>query len=104
MSKDKDKGEPTGAESMVPAERDPALARPTTVSRLSPHGFPAGEMDTTPTDLADYEGEFLHPSHKEPFGLKIVDDDPYGRTHHAKNRDYFWMGTKDEFKAQFEKA
>jgi hypothetical protein len=86
-----------------PAETESSLKRPATVARTDARGYPAGEFDTTPSDLADYKGEFMLAGHKEPFGLKLVMDDPYGRTHHAKNKDYSWTGTPEQFKKEFEK-
>lgn len=57
-------------------------------------------------DMAGFSGKYHKiDEHKdaEPYGLKIVDDDPYGKTHHLKNQEHFWTGTEAEFKAQFEK-
>jgi hypothetical protein len=82
---------------IVPAETDPTLARPETVV------IDGKEVSTEPDDLGDYRGRYKHRSYKEPFALKIVEDDTHGRTHHLKNTDYYWAGTKDEFKQQFEK-
>jgi hypothetical protein len=60
-----------------------------------------------PTDLSEYKGKYRQkdmPPDAPLFGLKIVDDDPYGNTHHLKNSEYHWSGTKEDFKANFDKA
>jgi hypothetical protein len=64
---------------------------------------PTGPVSTEPTDLDEYEGEYVQTSTGETYGLKVVENDPHGRTHHAKNVDHFWSGTEDEFKLQFER-
>lgn len=55
---------------------------------------------TTPTN---YSGVYINAADGEPYGLAVVEDEPSGRTHFAKNSVHFWNGTKEEFKAQFDK-
>jgi len=81
-----------------PEERDSTLARPETVT------IEGKEVSTKPDDLKEYKGSYKHKLYKEPFGLKVVEDDTHGRTHHLKNTDHFWSGTEEEFKQQFEKS
>ncbi len=91
---------------IVPAELDPSHKRPKTVRPLIENdGKPVlGEpVSTDPDDLSEFKGRYKHPSYSEPFGLKIVDD-PHGRTHHLKNRDFFWAGTEEEFKLLFDRV
>jgi hypothetical protein len=58
----------------------------------------------TACDLDDYtEGEFKD-SKGEVFLLKTGDADAYGHTHFLKNNDHFWAGSKEAFRALFEKA
>ena len=78
-----------------------ATHRPKEVSVMTPQGLQT--ISTDPTDLDEYEGEYKQLATGETFGLKVVEDDPHGRTHHAKNVDHFWAGTADEFRAAFEK-
>ncbi len=90
---------------IVPAEVDPSHKRPRTTRPLvEKEGklVPGDPVSTDPEDLADYKGKYKHPAYSEPFGLKVVDD-PHGRTHHLKNRDFFWAGTEEEFKSQFDR-
>ena len=90
---------------LPPEEHDPALKRQETITTVDPiTGKIAGQMSTKPTDLGEYKGSYKHKLYKEPFGLKVVEDETHGRTHHLKNVDHFWSGTEDEFKAQFEKS
>jgi len=105
MAKHKDKeGDETETESfpLVPSEHDPSLKRPEKVPRLDSRGYPVGEFDTTPTDLHEYEGKYRLKGHTEPFGLKVVDD-PHGHTHRAKNKEFSWSGSAEQFKQEFEK-
>ena len=74
--------------------------RPKEVTYLTPQGIQT--MSTDPTDLDDYEVE-KQLSNGETFGLKMVEDDPQGRTHHLKNVDHYWAGTAEEFRQAFEK-
>jgi hypothetical protein len=69
-----------------------------------PGGKPGETMSTEPTDLADYEGEYKYLPTGEVFGLKMVEDDPYGHTHHLKNVDHFWSGNEEDFRKNFEKS
>jgi hypothetical protein len=66
----------------------------------------------TPTDLDAYKGSYRHvgvgagiyQSKDETYGLKVVPDDPHGRTHKLKSKSgYYWEGTEQEFKDAFEK-
>ena len=75
--------------------------RPKTISYNTPEGIK--EMSTDPTDLDEYEGEYTHLSTGETFGLKVVENDPHGKTHHLKNVDHYWVGTADEYRKEFEK-
>jgi hypothetical protein len=75
--------------------------RPKEVTYLTPQGFQTASTD--PVDLGDYEGEYKMLSNGETFGLKVVEDDPQGRTHHLKNVEHFWAGTAEEFRQVFEK-
>jgi len=51
----------------------------------------------------DYKGSYTQNGTGEEFGLAVVESDPLGKTHKLRNDEHFWEGTKDEFKAQFEK-
>jgi hypothetical protein len=75
--------------------------RPKEISVITPAGLQT--ISTDPTDLDQYEGEYKQLSTGEVFGLKKVENDPHGRTHHLKNVDHFWAGTADEFRQAFEK-
>jgi hypothetical protein len=75
--------------------------RPKEVTYLTPQGIQT--MSTDPTDLDDYEGEYKQLTTGETFGLKMVENDPQGRTHHLKNVDHYWAGTAEEFRHAFEK-
>lgn len=61
------------------------------------------EVNVTQPDPNDYKGKFLKESDGEVYGLCVVENDPLGRTHKARNDEHFWEGTKAEFKEQFEK-
>lgn len=75
--------------------------RPKKLTVMTPEGMQ--EISTDPTDLEDYEGEYKQLATGETFGLKVVNDDPQGRTHHLKNVDHYWAGTAAEFRQAFEK-
>jgi hypothetical protein len=49
-----------------------------------------------------YSGSYTKQSDGEEYALAVVEDDPNGRTHKAKNSLHFWEGTKAEFRAQFD--
>jgi hypothetical protein len=85
-----------------PEETDPSLKRPETVEITDRKGNLI-EVSTKPKDLGDFKGSYKHKLYKDPFSLKVVEDDTHGRTHHLKNNDHYWAGTEEEFKAQFEK-
>lgn len=51
----------------------------------------------------DYKGSYVKTDDGEEYGLAVVESDPLGKTHKLRNEEHFWEGTKDEFKAQFEK-
>jgi hypothetical protein len=40
----------------------------------------------------------------ELYALEIVENDPYGKTHKARNETHFWEGAQAEFKASFDRA
>lgn len=80
-----------------------AEPRPATVNVTDPVSGKTTEVSTTPPDLKDYKGSYTHASYPDKFGLKVMEDDPHGKTHHLKSVDHFWSGTEDEFKQQFEK-
>lgn len=75
--------------------------RPKTVTYMTAAGVQ--EVSTDPTDLDEYEGEYKQLSTGETFGLKEVENDPHGHTHHLKNVDHFWTGNADDFRKEFEK-
>jgi hypothetical protein len=76
--------------------------RPETASALDRNtGKVTGEVSTKPTDLGDYKGSYHLGDEKEPYGLKVVEDEVYGRTHLLKNVEHFWAGTEAEFKDKF---
>lgn len=57
-----------------------------------------------PVDMTGFEGAYHkkdEPENAEPYGLQIVKDDQYGKTHHCKNQDHYWEGTEAEFDALF---
>lgn len=86
----------------VQAEAVPTPSdRPREVSYITPQGIQT--MSTDPTDLGDYEGEYKQLSNNETFALKVIENDPQGRTHHLKNVDHYWAGTAEEFRQAFEK-
>ena len=67
-------------------------------------GGEALQVGPQAVDVSEYEGSYHkkdEPDDAEPYGLKIVENDPYGHTHHAQNQDHHWSGTKDQFEAQF---
>lgn len=82
---------------VVPTPSD----RPKEVTFITPQGVQT--VSTEPTDLGDYEGEYKMLSNNETFGLKVMENDPQGRTHHLKNVDHYWAGTAEEFRQAFEK-
>lgn len=101
---DDDTGEWPGGEEGEGAQPEPTMTpsnRPKEVTYLTPQGIQT--MSTDPTDLDDYEGEYTQLSNGETFGLKMVDNDPQGRTHHLKNVEHYWAGTAEEFRQAFEK-
>lgn len=54
--------------------------------------------------MEGFEGSYHkkdEPDDAEPYALKIVADDQYGQTHHARNQDHSWSGTVEQFEAQF---
>jgi hypothetical protein len=87
---------------IVPGETQfPESDRPEHVTIMTPQGMQ--EVSTDPTDLEEYEGTYKYLPTGEEFGLKLVRDDAYGKTHHLKNVDHFWSGNVDEFRRAFEK-
>ncbi len=40
----------------------------------------------------------------ELYALEIVEGDPHGKTHKARNEAHFWEGTMAEFKASFDRV
>lgn len=87
------------------AQASKAVPRPKTVSVTDPVTGKTTEVSTKPTDLKDYKGSYIHTAYPkdEEFGLKVIENDPHGRTHHLKSEEHYWEGTADEFKNQFEK-
>lgn len=61
------------------------------------------ESNVTQPDVKDYKGSYVKNDDGEEYALAIVESDPLGKTHKLRNEAHFWEGTKDEFKAQFEK-
>jgi hypothetical protein len=51
----------------------------------------------------EYKGIYVNSENGEPYGLAVVENEPSGKTHFCKNSVHFWQGTKEEFKAQFDK-
>ena len=101
---DDEVGEWPAGEEGEGAQPEPTMTpstRPKEVTYLTPQGIQT--MSTDPTDLDDYEGEYTQLSNGESFGLKIVENDPQGRTHHLKNVEHYWAGTAEEFRQAFEK-
>jgi len=80
--------------------------------------YDATQTGPQAVDMTGYEGEYIKKTeqadweaHGSPpdkpvdaYGLMIVDNDPYGHTHHAQNNDHHWSGTKDQFEDQFKEA
>lgn len=56
-----------------------------------------------PADEA-FSGSYKRDSDGLVYALAVHEPDTYGRTHTAKNSAFFWQGTKEEFRQQFEKA
>ncbi len=96
-----EEGEGEGEVGAVPEVTAVPSNRPKEISYVTPQGIQT--MSTDPTDLDEYEGEYKMLSNGETFALKVVDDDPQGRTHHLKNVEHFWAGTAEEFRQAFEK-
>ena len=89
-------------ETPLMAEPTPVQSnRPKTVAYMTAEGVK--EVSTDPDDLDEYEGEYKQLATGEIFGLKVVEDDPHGRTRHLKNTDHYWAGTAEEFRQAFEK-
>lgn len=70
---------------------------------------PASGARVRPNTTGDYAKDFKDGNFKDTSGkafrLRIVEDDPRGRTHKLKTEaGEFWEGNKEEFRAQFEKA
>lgn len=59
----------------------------------------------TPADLDEYKGKYRYLGNGEIFGLKILPADQVrgNKTHHAKSARFFWDGTPEQFRAQFDK-
>jgi hypothetical protein len=80
---------------------DDKTGHPTTPIRATPLSKERVILQPKPED---YKGKFVQNDSGEEFALAVVESDPIGRTHKLRNDEHFWEGTKDEFRAQFEKA
>ena len=92
-------GEETGEHGVTAEPQPTASSRPKEVTYLTPQGIQT--ISTDPTDLDDYEGE--QATDRGNFGLKVVENDPQGRTHQLKNVEHFWAGTAEEYRLAFDK-
>ena len=81
----------------VPA---PEAPKETGVPVVEPKETGVPTVGSAPTE---YSGVYINNADGEPYGLAVVEDEPHGKTHFAKNSLHFWNGTKQEFKEQFEK-
>jgi len=76
-------------------------ARVTQAGEESLAGSGAERQD--PPDIDEYSGTYIETSTGEEFGHKKVDDDPFGKTHHLKNKVHFHALNDKDFKELFEK-
>lgn len=61
------------------------------------------ELIQEPPALKDYKGTYRKKDDGLVYALAVTQDDVRGRTHHARNTQWQWNGTKAEFEAQFVK-
>jgi hypothetical protein len=86
-----------------------AAAKAPAISAISPtptlHPGTFEPVKATPVDLRDFNGGkgHIHTATGEEYGLKIVKDDPRGKTHKLKNETHYFSGTEDDYKKNFEK-
>lgn len=69
-------------------------------------GIPEVEALPAPAQAGEkipekYSGTYINSVDGEPYGMAVIDDEPHGRTHFAKNTVHFWQGTKEEFNQIF---
>jgi len=95
------------AKDSTPAAVQHSTVRPATFTASAADPTKPVQIGPQKVDLSEFdEGQFRkisEPEDSEPYHLKIVEDDLSGNTHHLKNQDHFWTGTKEQFKAQFDK-
>lgn len=102
MAKKKTSGERPEQGELVESDFRPAtfVPDPTDVSK-------SRQVGPVAVDMTDFDGDWYkqdEPKDSEPYGRKLVPDDPYGQTHHFKNQDHYWSGTAEQAKAQFSKT
>jgi hypothetical protein len=88
-------------------EEATALPVPAATIRAQTLDLKTGKLvDSKPTDLDEYEGGYTKKDGdpEESYGLKVVENDPRGNTHHAKSNDHYWEGTEQQFKEQFDEG
>jgi len=100
-----DKKKETKAEPKFESTRPPAFVPSPTDPKKT---VQVGPQDP---DMTGYSGSYHkigEPKDAPPYGLKIMEGEDtaqhFGRTHHARSKEFSWSGTEAEFKAQFEKA
>ncbi len=85
---------------------EPAPIGPVTPDiRNQPVDLAGKPIDTTPADLKEFKGSYKYKfsaDKDERFGLKVIEDDPRGETHHLKSVNHYWSGTEQQFKEQFD--
>ena len=77
---------------------------PTPIPKVEPKPIDERVAPSAPTDDQFTGGLFVKTSDQEEYALCIHEPDSAERTHTLKNSIHFWQGTKEQFKAQFEKV
>lgn len=90
----------------APDPRDARIAELEKQLAAKQPGAPSMPMNVpSAVDLdAHKDGSYKRIGSDEVFQLKIVKDDPIGRTHKLKNKEHFIEVNEKDFRAQFEKA
>lgn len=72
------------------------------VEATASSNIPSALYPAQPADKDFNKGVYTQISSGEEFALAVVDNDPLGRTHKAKNSLHYWEGTAAEFRQQFD--
>jgi len=96
-----------GDETETPPSTRPSTFAPNPADPAHPIQVGPAEVDMT-----GFEGEYYkkdEPAGSEAYGMKVLkgkaaSEAAYGHTHHLKNQEHTWTGTKEQFEKEFSES